>query len=233
MFYAPGVVFDDVREGRRNFLVPAIVAVLLNTLLAFAVIQMVGYENIVRKSIEGNTVIAERLGPDGVQKAIEQANTPVRRTLSYVMPGISTILVLLIVAGLLTGILALMESRPSFGKTLTMYSYCFYAYLVVTGLLSLLVLSLMRDKADADVQHLLMFNLGAALDKASTNRFVYSLASSLDLLSIGFVMLISYGLSRIAPGVSFGKALAAVGGLWAVWILIKAGFALAFGAFGG
>ena len=229
MFYSPGVVFDDVREGRRTWVVPAIAVALLSMILTMVLIQMVGYENIVRKGIEGNKMVAERLGPAGVEEAIQKSNTPLRRNLSYVMPGIGSIIVLLIVAGLLTAILAIMDSRPTFGKTLAMYSYSYFVYAVVTGLLSVLVISLMSDRAEADMQHLLMFNLGAALDKDTTNRFVYSLATSLDLISILNLMLISFGLSRIAPGVTFGKALSAVGTLWVVWVLLKAGFALATG----
>lgn len=229
MFYAPGVVFDDVREGRRTWIVPAIAVVLISTLMALTVIQMVGYENIVRKSIEGNKAIAERLGPAGVEDAIQKASSPLRRNLSYVMPGVGSILILLIVSGVLTAILAIMDSRPSFGKTLAMYSYSYFLYAVVTGLLSLLILSLMSDRADADLQHLVMFNLGAALDKETTNRFLYSLATSLDLISILNLMLVSFGLSRIAPGLTFGKALTAVGALWLVVTLIKAGFAQALG----
>ena len=229
MFYAPGLVFDDVREGRRNWVIPTIAVIVISTILAVVLIQMVGYENIVRKSIEGNKAIAERLGPAGVEDAIQKSNTPLRRNLSYVMPGIGSIFVLLLVSGLLTAILAIMDSRPSFGKTLAMYSYSYYLYAVVSGLLSLLVLSLMSDRADADLQHLLMFNAGAILDKETTNRFVYSLASSLDLISILNLMMISFGLSKIAPGVSFGKALSAVGALWLIWILIKAGFSFATG----
>lgn len=229
MFYAPGAVFDDIREGRRGWAPPFFAVLLLNLIVSAAVINMIGYEHVVRRGIEGNKAVAERLGPAKVEEAVQTSLTPARRVITYVTPVIGLAIVLPIVAGILTGLLALLENRPSFGKTLAMYCYTFWAYLAVSGILSVLVLMLMADKSEADPQHLLMFNLGALLDKDTTNRFVYSLASSFDLLAFGWLALIALGFSRIAPGVTFGKAVAAVGGLWTVWILIKAGFALALG----
>jgi len=71
-------------------------------------------------------------------------------------------------------------------------------------------------------------NIAAFLDKNSTGKFAYSLARSFDLLAIGQILLLSFGISRVV-GVSFSRALTLVFVLWLLWVLLRAGVAAAFG----
>src|SRR5579883_1914135 len=105
MFYAPGRVFDDIRENRRSWILPMLAVILLNTIVSALIINLVGYEHVIRRSIEGNKAVAERLGPAGVEQAIAQANSPARRAMTMVMPAVGLLVALPLVAGLLLAIL--------------------------------------------------------------------------------------------------------------------------------
>ena len=71
-----------------------------------------------------------------------------------------------------------------------------------------------------------MFNPGAFMDPQTSPKFVYSLASSLDLFTIWILLLVATGLKAAAgKKLSFGGALFAVMLPWAVIILGKAALA--------
>lgn len=232
LFTAPGELFSEVRDGKRGWAVPLtalVITAILGTAALFGILGQQNYAAVVRKQLEANSMVASRLSPAQIDQAVQQSSSPARRALSTAAAGLMTLVVVLIVSGLLAGLMAIADANPSFKKVLAVSSYSFFAYYLVTMLLSVVVLALMQDKSDADLSNLLMFNLGAALNKETTNKFVYSFASSMDLLTIGNLLLLSLGLSKLSPALSFGKALTMVAVLWLVWVLIKGGFAMIFG----
>jgi hypothetical protein len=71
-------------------------------------------------------------------------------------------------------------------------------------------------------------NLGAFLDPLDTNKALYSLATSVDLITIWMLVLLSIGLATVA-GVKRKSGYFAVFGWWAIVVLIGMGWAAAFG----
>jgi hypothetical protein len=71
-----------------------------------------------------------------------------------------------------------------------------------------------------------MFNPGAFMDPKTSSKFLYSVATSLDLFSFWIMILIATGL-KAASGkkLSFGGAFFAVALPWAVYVLGKSAFA--------
>jgi hypothetical protein len=88
----------------------------------------------------------------------------------------------------------------------------------------------MKPPDDFNLQNPLFFNPGAAMDPATTSKFVYSLASSIDLFRLWTLVLIAIGL-KAAGGrqVSMGGAMTAVFLPWVIWILGSASLAGVFG----
>ena len=82
------------------------------------------------------------------------------------------------------------------------------------------MLSLTSDRSGVDIRNVLMFNAAAALDPATTNKALYSIASSLDLFSFGLLGLLALAFSRLSPGLGFAKALTLVGLLWVIYVLL-------------
>jgi hypothetical protein len=88
------------------------------------------------------------------------------------------------------------------------------------------VVFLKKNPADFDIQHPLAFNLGALMDPNAPNKFMYTLASAIDVFSIWRILLVAVGLKAAAgKKLSFGGALFAVLLPWVVLVLIGATFA--------
>jgi hypothetical protein len=75
-----------------------------------------------------------------------------------------------------------------------------------------------------------MFNPGAFMDPEHGSKFVYSLASSIDLISFWTMFLMATGVKAAAgKKLSFGGAFFVVFLPWAAYVLIKSALAGAFG----
>jgi len=80
----------------------------------------------------------------------------------------------------------------------------------------------LKNPDEVNVQNALAFNPGAFMDPATSSKFLYSLATSLDLFSFWTILLMATGLKAAAgKKLSFGGALFAVVFPWAVYVLGK------------
>jgi hypothetical protein len=71
-------------------------------------------------------------------------------------------------------------------------------------------------------------NLGAFLNPLETNKALYALASSMDVVTIWTLVLLGIGTAAVA-GVKRSSAYIAVFGWWAIFVLFGVGIAAAFG----
>jgi hypothetical protein len=70
-------------------------------------------------------------------------------------------------------------------------------------------------------------NIGAFLNPVETNKALYSLATSLDIVTIWTLVLLAIGTAAVA-GVKRTSGYIAVFGWWAIFVLIGVGMAAAF-----
>jgi hypothetical protein len=70
-------------------------------------------------------------------------------------------------------------------------------------------------------------NAGAFLNPLETNKALYSLATSIDVITIWTLVLLGIGTSLVA-GVKRTSGYIAVFGWWAIFVLVGAGLAAAF-----
>jgi hypothetical protein len=79
----------------------------------------------------------------------------------------------------------------------------------------------LKNPEDFDMQHPLPANLGAFLSTQTTPKWLYGLASSIDLFAIWVMLLMALGFS-VAAGrkMSFAKSLTLVLIPWALYVLI-------------
>jgi hypothetical protein len=71
-------------------------------------------------------------------------------------------------------------------------------------------------------------NLGAFLNPIDTNKALYALATSLDVVTIWTLVLLGIGVATVA-GVKRTSGYIAVFGWWAIIVLVGVGFALVTG----
>ena len=108
--------------------------------------------------------------------------------------------------------------KATFGAIFAMW---FFANLpsIFKTLLGILVVFISNTPETFNIKNFAPTNVGAFLPVMETNKAVYALASSLDIVSIWCMVLMSIGLATVA-GVKRGSGYIAVFGWWAIVVLV-------------
>ena len=225
IFYAPGKVFDYVRE-RRAWLIPFLAGLVLFGAMYSYTVEQIGAGNITRHAFE-NSKFAANMTAEQKETAIAQADTPAGkgRTLAFTVVGY--VVVTLVFALLFLAIAGVGGGPIKFSQALGTVAYSGWPIAVVRSILTVLVISLATDKSDLDPQRLLAFNAGAFLDKATTAKPLFALASAFDIITFAQMALAAYGLSKVAR-ISMTKALTGIVLIWIVFTVLGMGLSLIF-----
>jgi hypothetical protein len=226
VFFEPSKAFEDI-AARPNPWVPLILAIVVGVVLLSLFSQHVGWERMVRHQFETSSR-AQQMAPEAREQAI-QMQLKILPVVTYLGPIIGTPLSYLIWAAILLGIVKGIMSAPvRFKQVFAAVCYGTLPW-VLFGILCIVVMYL-KPPDDFNLQNPLVFNPGAFLDPVTSPKFVYSLASSLDLFTLWVLFLIGIGL-KAAGGRKFstGSAMTAV---FLPWVIYTLGKALLAGAFG-
>jgi hypothetical protein len=227
IFYDPAAVFAKVRE-RGSWAAPLIALALITMISAWYISHTIGMENVTRRFFDEHPSFVNQIPPDKREQAIQQSGTPARLAMGAVFAGVGAAVVTLIIAVVLMIMLSIMDRKPQLSQMLGTVAWAIFPITVISCVMAVLILFLSRDPSELDPQTLLATNVAAFLDKNSTGSFVFSLARSFDLLAIGQVCLLSFGIAKVA-GVRLGQSFTLVIGVWLVWVLLRGGFAAATG----
>jgi hypothetical protein len=216
IFYQPGKVFEYVRE-KRAWVIALIANMILLAAFTGVVQEGIGMSNIARQQMETSS-FAKNLSAEQKEQAIAQADTTSRKVIGIVITGVAIGVVMSIYALLFMAIAGMSGGPIKFSQALGTACYASWPFSVVTAVLSLVVLFVSADRSELDPQHLLAFNVGAFLDKATTAKPLYALASSFDVLILAQMFFAAWGLSLVAK-ISFGKS---IGGMIVIFIFMTA-----------
>jgi len=189
-------------------------------------VQLIGAGNIARKTFEGNARLAAMVPAEAMAKAAADADKPARKTFGFVTAFLGQAVSLLCIAGLFSGLLAIMDKRVGFTRVVGAVSYAWFPVAVVGGALMLITIVLSSDRASLDPQNLVATNVSLFLSD-ETSKTLRTFLGTLDLLSFARIGLLSLALSKVAQ-IPLKHALGLVVGLWAVWVVIRVGFSLIF-----
>lgn len=222
VFYAPGKLFSTL-EGRRGaWVLPLILTILLSLATNVFAIKKIGMESIVRQRVQ-----SMNLSPEQMQQALDRANSPAQTYATYAATVVVLPLVLAVVAGLLMLFALVGSKQPRFGTNFSMVTLAYFPYVLIVCIMSVLVLMLAPDPTTLDSTNLLSTNVAAFIDKDTTSKGLYSLLTSMDVLSFVEIGLLSYGFSKVNR-TSMSFALFSVLSLWFVYVLIRMGLAIIF-----
>jgi hypothetical protein len=224
VFFEPTKAFEDIAR-RPGWLIPMLIVIVCAVSVSVAFTQHVGWERFFRQQIEIN--------PRTAQLSTEQKEQAIATQVRFAPIGIVAIVIgipiyYLIASGVLLGIVAGIMSAPV--KYKQVFAVMSYAGLtgVVSSILTLAVMFL-KNPDQFNLQNALVFNPGAFMDQQSSSKFLYSLATSLDLFSLWTMLLIAVGLKAAAgKKLSFGGALFSVLLPWGVYVLGKSALAGVF-----
>jgi len=225
VFFEPSKAFEDI-AARPSFWVPLILSMVFGLAYMALFSQHVGWERMIRHQQETSSRAAQ-LTPEQREQGV-QVGAKFAPIFGYAAIVVGVPLALVIWAAILLGIVKGIMSAPVRFKQA--FAIVCYAGLpgVIFMVLAIAVMFL-KSPDDFNLQNPLVFNPGAFLDQATASKFVYSLASALDLFRIWTLVLIGIGLKAAGgKAISMGGAMTAVFLPWAIWILGAAALAGVF-----
>lgn len=225
-FVAPSKTFADIRRNRSWWL-PYLLLILFGGMFSMTLVHKLGAGGIADSALRGNVKKYEQykqLPAD--QQAAQRSIIGKVTTYSLYSYPVIQIAVLAFTALLLWGgFNFILGGRSTFPE---MFAVAIFASLpsVLRAMLGTLML-FVGDNDSFDLQNPVGTNAGYYLPSDAA-PWLHSLLGSLDLLTLWPLFLMALGgaiVARVKP--SSGYAM--VFGVWAVFVLIKTGFAAAFG----
>jgi hypothetical protein len=221
VFFEPGKTFEDVAQ-KPTFLVPLLLVMVCSLVYMVLFSQHVGWERMIRHQVETSKQ-SQQQTPEQREQGI-QVGLKIAPIFGYAASVVGVPLVYLISAAVLLAMVKIMSSPTRFSQVFAVICYSGITGLVFIALA--VAVMFLKNPDDFDLQNPLAFNLGALLDPNSGSKFVYTLATSIDLFAIWKIILIAIGLKATGGrSLSFTGALLAVLIPWGLWILCAAALA--------
>lgn len=224
-FTAPSKTFEDIKQGSKSWWMPFLIFVLVGYVFFAAVALKIGMQQAVENQIH--------LNPKQEEKMSEVP--PAQREMSmkislYVTEGIfaaSPLLVLAVVAvgslGLWGTINFVFGGKAKYGSIFAAWMFASLPSIVKT-LLGVIVIFAGAAPESFNLKNFAPTNLGAFLSPTDTNAALYSVATSLDVITIWTLVLLGMG-TAIVAGVKRSSGYIAVFGWWALFVILGAGIA--------
>jgi hypothetical protein len=215
VLFTPSETFAEI-GGAPRVLIPLLCLALLGGLTQYTVTNRYGYENVVRKQIDAQTEMMQRMNApeDRIAQARQQAEERLkpeqmwRGKLFGAASAAAWFLVLaLIVAGVFKLFTALMGASNTFKGVLSAVSFAYLAVGIV-GLLVTLLSIYLKNPEDIDIMNPVASNLGALLTMMGTGlpKFVIGLASFIDVFGIWRIVLLAIGCAAVTKKMKPGTA---------------------------
>jgi len=229
IFTAPSKTFNDIKAGNKSWWMPFLIFALVGYILFAAIAFKVGMQQVVENQVHLNPAQEEKMA----QAPPAQREMGAKISL-YVTEGIFIANPLLVLAGVALLSLGLWGTiNFVFGgkaKYGSIFSVWMYASLpgIVKSLLGMVVIFSGAAPESFNIKNFAPTNIGAFLNPLETNKALYSLLTSLDVVTIWTLVLLAIGTATVA-GVKRSSGYIAVFGWWAIFVLIGIGFAAAMG----
>jgi Yip1-like protein len=229
IFFEPGRVFESMREHPR-FLVAAIIMVVAFVAYTTLFFQRVGYERVVRETIE-NSRKTEQMTPEEREQAIQLQSGPIFKAFAYASPVI--VVAILIAAGAALYLLGsmIMAKKLSYMQALAIWTYSSMPPILLSMLLNIVLIFLESpddyDVVNASRRGLVKANLGTLTDPKAA-PVLATLLGSIDLFAFYGLFLAALGLRKVGK-MSSGSGWAIVITIWIIGIVVRMSFAGLFG----
>jgi uncharacterized membrane protein len=227
-FTAPSKTFEDIKRGNKSWWMPFLVYVVLGFVFYGVVNAKVGMrqvsENQIKISPKAEDQMAQ-LTPEQREQRMK-ISTSITQGLFLATPVVVLIMGAVISLVLLGTINFGFGGRAKFGSIFAVWMYAMLPSCIKT-LLGIVVLYAGTAPESFNIKNFAPTNLGAFMNPADTNPALYSLASSIDLITIWTLVLVGIGTALVA-GVKRSSGYIASFAWWAVVVLVGAGLAAAF-----
>jgi len=224
-FTAPSKTFEDIKRGNRSWWLPLIVMALVSYIFFAAIYTRIGMQQVMDNQIRMDPSTAARME----KVPAEQREMSMKVSLyvtegAFIASPVTVIMVAAVVSLVLWGTINFgFGGKATFGSVMTVW---FYASLpsVIKSLLGTIVVFAGMAPESFNIKNFAPTNLGAFLDPVETNKALYTLASSLDIVTIWTLVLLGMGIAIVA-GLKRGSGYIAVFAWWAIVVLFSVGAA--------
>ena len=228
-FVAPSKTFGDIRRGNKSWWLPLIIGAIFTYIFFFAVVQKIGMQQVVENQVRMDPKAQERMAEANPQQREMSNKIAVGITEGFFAGGpvVGMIFVAIFSLGLMATINFGFGGRAKFSSIFAVFYYAWLPQIVKSILGTIVIYSGMAPES-FNIKNFAPTNLGAFLDPVDTNKALYTLATSLDAVTIWTIVLLSIGLATVA-GVKRSSGYIAVFGWWALFVLIGVGWAAMMG----
>lgn len=211
VFFEPGKTFEDI--GRRPSWFAPLLLVLASMIAFYASFgQHVGWERFLRQQMATNPKVAQRIEQVPAERREQQIAMQAKfMGVGYMVgPVVFMPIMLLISAGILLGITAMMSAGLRYKQVFAVV--CFAGLPGALKFLLSIVVLFLKNPDDFNLQNPLAFNFAAFMDPLTSSKFLYTIGAAFDVFAIWTIVLTAIGLSAAAgrKKLSFGGALIAV-----------------------
>jgi hypothetical protein len=224
-FTAPSKTFEDIKRGNKSWWMPFLILAVVGYILFAAISFKIGVQQVVDNQLNQDPKTQERLA-----QAPPEQRAMTEKISLYVTEGVfiaNPLFVLAITAlgslGLWGTINFVFGGKAKYGSVFAVWMFA-YLITIVKSLLGVVVIFAGVAPESFNIKNFAPTNIASFLSVAETNKVVYSLASSFDIVSIWIMIVLGIGVAIVA-GVKRTSGYIAVFGWWLIFVLIGAGFA--------
>ena len=228
-FVAPSKTFEDIKRGNKSWWLPLIIGALFSYILFGAIVQRIGMQQVVDNQIRLDPKAQERMAntPPEQRAMGNKIALGITEGVFIAGPVVGMAVVALLSVGLMATINFGFGGRAKFGSVFALFYYAWLPQMIKPILGTIVIYSGMAPES-FNIKNYAPTNLGAFLDPVDTNKALYSLATSLDAVTIWTLVLLGIGISIVA-GTKRSSGYIAVFGWWALFVLIGVGWAAMMG----
>lgn len=232
---SPGETFADVNR-KPTWIAPIIIAIatVLASTFFFQWRVHPDWDSIMRNQMKKQMERSNQsLTEDQMQQRVEVGKTIAK--FSPIIAAVFTPIIYVILAGIFALGLMFIQAKTTFKKILSVVAWSGAAIGIVSTVVTMASLMVRDEESLRSIDPtqsagIVPSNLAAFLS-SNTSAAIKSVAGSLDIFTIWTLILLSIGFASIAGSrkITAGKTATVVFGFWLVFVLIKVGWAAAFG----
>jgi Yip1 domain len=223
-FTAPSKTFTDIKIGHRSWWLPFVIYVVLGYVFFFAVNSKIGMRQVMENQIHLSPKAEERmqgLTPEQRESQMK-ISTSVTQGIFLGTPVFLIIMGVVISAVMLGTINFGFGGKAKFGSVLAVWMYAMLPSIFKT-LLGLVVVYAGAAPESFNIKNFAPTNIGAFLNPVDVGPAIYSLATSIDIITIWTLVLVGIGTATVA-GVKRNSGYIAAFGWWIIVVLISVGW---------
>lgn len=224
VLFSPREAFGSI-VARPRFWVPLVCWMLLGFAFTAFWLQKVDAREFMRNEIV-NSGRADKIPPGQMEQVLDQ-QAGFFKPISWTSALLAAPIITFAIAGVFLFVFRFFYGGDvTYGQSLAIVAWTFFALALVTTPLVLLVMGLKGDW-NINPQEALQASAAMFLDRTTTSKPLYTLAASLDLFTFWVLWLLSTGYA-VATRRTTGSAAAGVITVWAIYVLAKVALAAIF-----